>query len=268
MSTDTALAGMPTNKRKEILWSRKGLPPEFFGEDLIAEALFEALQTMDRSTMDGFVHFTEAFRKHRFGLDNIVIEAADGCISPSCWLGRDEVNLSLLGLEHVWGIGTFDTEYGIEDRSVKTMPALEDIQEWWTAAKLDEAILADKHRYMSFGGMPRWQVSHMKTKRVFLTQSGQVLVIDVKWEAAELDLVAYRPTHFRCMTVTFSSLYNAQRIDSILRLMNDYSLQALMAVLYGLKLALQSSNYRLRKELEPNEKAEKMLAGLLAQANS
>ena len=268
MSQDTPLAGMPTKTLNEIFWGRKGLPVEFYGSELIAEALFEALKTMDRKTMDGFVHFNEAFQKHRFGLDNIVVESAADCISPPRWFNPDGVNLSLLGLEHIWGIGTYGTEYGQVWRSVTEMPAENEIGQWVTKSKWDEVTCQnDVVRVEKSEQMPLWQISHMRTKRVFLTQNGRMFVVTVEWEAVKLAPEVYKPNRFRATKVTFQSLYSVRHTMDILEFVIDHGLNAGLAVLSGLKLALQSSNYRLREALEPNEKAEEMLAGLLSRVS-
>lgn len=269
MSNETTLAGMPTKTRNEILWGRKGLPAEFYGKELIAEALFEALKTMDRSTMHGFVSFNEAFRSHHFGVDSNVVDAKDGSIHPSNWHNPDGANISVLGLKHVWGIGSFGTEYGIEHRSITAKPALEDIREWWTTAELQDAIeVNNARRSQGFDEMPHWQIVFMRTKRVFLTKFGRLFVVEVEWEAVTLAPQVYKPNRFRAEQVNFNSLYNVRQKSDIEEFVKDHGLKAGTAVLYGLKLALQSSNYRLREALKPNEKTEAMLSGLLSQISS
>lgn len=268
MSTDTSLAGMPTETRKEILWDRNGLPAEFYGPELIAEALFEALKTMDCSTMKGFVPFNQALRKHRFGLDNTIVEGAADVISPPRWFNPSGVNLNLLDLERVWGVGTFDTKYGVIGRCETSIPSGDETECWLAKSEWDDDTRQnDISRVSKPDQMPSWRISHMRAKRVFLSQSGRIVVVDIECEAVKLAPQAYRPKHFRVGKIIFDSRYGANHKESILRFLTDHGLKAGVAVMSGLKLALQSSNYCIREALEPNEKAEKMLDGLLAQVN-
>lgn len=268
MSNETTLAGMPTKTRNEILWGRKGLPAEFYGPELIAEALSTVLQKMDLSTMDGFVHFNEAFRGHHFGLDNIVIEAVADCISPPRWFNPDGVNLNLLGLELVWGIGTFGTEYGLVWRSLDEVPEDFVPQDWLEKAAWEQMVRENEaDRFSVHDQMPAWQISHMRTKRVFLTQSGRMFVVEVEWKAGKLAPQVYKPNRFQVTKVTFISLYGAWQKKDTLEFLSDHGPRAGVAVLSGLQLALQSSNYRLREALKTNEKAEKKVLELLARVS-
>jgi len=268
MSPDETLAGMPMEIRKEILWGRTGLTAGFFGPELIAEALCEVLRKMDLSTMEGFVRFDEAFRSHPFGLDNIVVEVAAGCLSLPHWSNPDGANLSLLGLGHVWGIGTFGAAYGLVCRSATEMPPTGEVGQWLPKPAWDEATRhIDSSRLEESGKMPMWQISHMRTKRVFLTQGGQMFVVEVEWEAVELAPKVYKPNRFQATKVTFRSSYGTWDQKDSLEFVTSHGLKAGMAVLSGLQLALQSSNHRLRETLKTNERAEAILVRLLAQTN-
>jgi len=262
MSPDETLAGMPMYKRQEILWGRGGLSAGFFGHKLIAEALCEVSWKMNLSTMDGFVHFDKAFMSHPFGLDNIVVEVAADCLSPPHWSNPGGADLSLLGLEHVWGIGTFGAEYGLVRRSATEMPPVGEVGRWFPKPAWDGSFRHKGRKEMSV-----WQISHMRTRRVFLTRHGMMFIVEVEWEANKLDPEVYKPKRFRATKVTFQSSYDICSRKDTLEFVTSHGLKAGMAVLSGLQLALQSSNHRLRETLKTNEKAEAILVRLLAQVN-
>lgn len=267
---DSTLAGMPTENRKEIIWGRQGLPPKFYGTELIGEALFEVLKTMDRSTMNGFVEFKEAFKTHNFGLDiSHCTGPISDCIAPSRWFNPEGFGLNTLRLESVWGIGIFDINYGVISRSATEIPAREEVQDWKTKRQWDEITKNyDILRQKKSGQMPLSQIVYMDSKRVFLTKSGQIFVIEVEWEADHLTPSVYKPTVFKVTKLSICARYSTRNKSSVLKFINDFGLEAGMETLSGLRLALQSSNYRLREALEPNEKAEKMLVGLLSRTNT
>lgn len=256
MSTDAHLAGMPTEQRNEILWGRQGLPTEFFGPELLTEALFTVFSKIELSTMRGFIPFETAFTKHHFGLDNLVIEVIDECTARRNIHGDDRVNHKLFTLDMVWGIGTFGVSYDVVPRSPNASSETKKV----TRPEWEEIVRQNNERRKTFpDAMPEWQISAMQTKRIFLCKNGYMVVFEVDWQATKLSPEGYKPMRFQVTKVTYSTVHDTRDKCSWHDFLTNHGLRAGRAVLFGLEMALKSSNYQLQEALEPNIKAERIV---------
>lgn len=261
MSTDKAAAGMPNRIiPKEVLWGRQGLGPDYYGPDLIAEALREVFNTAELDRLRNFTSFHGAFMDHAFRTGWRVSESTR-------YYPCDEIKLhpevTEFDLKEVIGVGIFGTRYGLaerEDKSVRPSP-----HRWVSSEEWDLITYAcDERRKSEPGHMPSEQVTHMSNHRVFLSRSRKLIVFTCHWRADRLLPESYLPTSFTADQIeSWPDIFDITP-QGLHRFCESLGASAGSALLNGFTLQLQSSNYQVRQELEKNEKAEAMAKTLLS----
>jgi hypothetical protein len=270
MSTDTTLTGMSQNDKKEILWGRPGSEADFFGVDLLAEAIGEVISKMSNfDRLRNFVPFDDAFCKHTLTTDIRIDSDGYTCFESSLWRDRSRGRLSSIELCRVWGLGVFAIEYELIDRHHTEIP--DDLithGSWVSKQEWDDEIsIIEEMRKSTPDAMPQQQIAGMVCKRLFLTQSGKLFVADVELKPVKLVpsvyyVHKYHPTDFKLEGV-YGLRDDSDAQLSLQDLMTQFTLEAGTGLLTGLSLMLQGSNYRVQDELDHNLEAEQVAKALL-----
>lgn len=256
MSTDDAVAGMPNQiNPKDILWGRQGLGANYFGEELIAEAVWEVFEVAELSKLRNFVAFPNAFIGHAF---STYTKPTDDYPELRLKLGLTDRDT-----HRVMGVGTFGTRYGLAKRDGEPVP-----ERWVFAEEWDVITCAcDQRRKTDPDHLPSEQVTHMNNFRVFLTQSKKLIVFACDWSTRDPQPKHYMPFAFTVDSIELLRVFDLTK-EGVGDFCSEFDANAGLALLCGFNLQLQSTNYQVRQELEENEKAEAMAKALLARIKS
>jgi hypothetical protein len=244
---------------KDVLWGRQGLGPDYYGPDLIAEALWEVVKAAELNKLRNFVPFLGAFMEQFLRTDWRV---SGNSRSYPCEKIELSSKVSEYDLEYVSGVGIFGTRYGVARRDdMSEMPSPHRWlweQEW---ALITHAC--DNRRKSEPDHLPSEQIVSMNNLRVFMSRSRKLIVFACNWRTETPRPDCYLPSTFNVDLIELRHAFDLTK-EGIQEFCQEYGANAGLAVLYGFSLQLQSSNYRVRKELEENEKAEVMAKELLA----
>lgn len=254
MSTDNTAAGMPkTIDPKEVLWGRQGLGPGYFGPELIAEALWEVLNTTELLRLRNFAPFLNAFVRH----------SPSDCRVNS--IGLAEINSKFQeqhgGLEWLLGVGSFGTSYGLVSR--QWVSGTRWTPHWVTKEEWDQVTQAsDETRKSQQDYLPPEQVERMINERVFLSRKSKLVVMRCVYKASGLNPEGYLPYAYLVEYIDVHDGFDLTQ-EGVLAFCQKFGARAGAALLEGLSLQLQSTNYQVRQELKANEAAEAMAKRLL-----
>jgi hypothetical protein len=255
MSTDAAVAEMSEIEKKEILWGREGFGPEYFGDQLVGEALEEVVSAIDFSKLRGFMPFARAFSYGHLHPELRIEEGSHPCMDPEMWMNEDQrMSLTSSDLARVWGLGCFEVKYGLISRDCKSQIPL--VAEWVSEKQWQQIEENnDAWRKKDPQKMPEYQVAHVKYLLPMLTATRKLFILKVTLVALKLQPKIYNPCYFRPTALDLRCCESIKAKNDAEAICLVAGATAGAAVLYGLFMMLRSSNYQVHQELEQNERA-------------
>ncbi len=257
MSKDKTVAGMPKDKRQEIMWGRGNFDPNFFGPNLIAEALHQVLHTADLKHMRNFTALANAFAQ-------VYTTSWQRGIRGTSSISNKDFPKQQYSLEKSCSVGSYNEKFGLTSRDVSS--DIVPLDEWLSPKEWDER--QRQRRADSdclYGpGLPLQQVAILRARQVLLTHNKHLVIFNVNlYPSGGLWPNVLTPVKFSLGQAELYKVYDLRK-ESIKRFCEEEGSRAGVAVLKGLTLHLQSSNYQVLQELQNNQKAQSVAEGLLS----